>query len=97
VLTLMLLWENSRMAGAKAESVTILFDPDHGKTVIKLEWLLDGFGLHKVKLVKTAENDGRMKWLIAYQLPVRRKHELLSALADMPEIYAIESSSFSGF
>jgi putative Mg2+ transporter-C (MgtC) family protein len=91
VLTLMLLWESSRMGGAQAETVTILFDPDHGKTPIKLERLLDGFGLSLVKVIRTAEINGQMKWVISYQLPARHKHEFLSALADLPEIYAIES------
>jgi putative Mg2+ transporter-C (MgtC) family protein len=90
VLGAVLVWENTRWGGAKANSVAIRFDPDHGKTVIKLVRLLDGFGLARANITRTTEVDGQMKWVISYELPSRHQHELLWALADMEKISSIE-------
>jgi putative Mg2+ transporter-C (MgtC) family protein len=91
VLTLMLIWESSSIGGAYAETVTILFDPDHGKSAIKIGRILDSVGLTLARVVQTAEVSGKTKWVVSYQLPARHKHEFLGALAEMPEIYGIET------
>jgi putative Mg2+ transporter-C (MgtC) family protein len=90
VLVFVLLWEYSRLGGAKASRVTIWFDEKDGKVRIRVLRLLDGFGLARSNIAFGEVVDGQAKWTISCQLPARYHHELLLALTDMDSITRID-------
>jgi putative Mg2+ transporter-C (MgtC) family protein len=85
-------WEHTQEGGGKSETVVVTFQPERGKTLIKIEKLLVDYGI-----VRRTENlsDGgvegqRLK--IDYSLPAHRHVEFLNQLACMPEVQGIERS-----
>jgi putative Mg2+ transporter-C (MgtC) family protein len=90
VLSLVGRWE-ARHYGAKYEAaVALVFDSDNGKTAIKIESLLNEFGISKAAVRQTDDVNGRERWVIELRLAGRHAREFLFELAQMPEIYAIE-------
>ena len=60
------------------------------KASIKLEHLFSEFSISD-GAVQRGENDKeREQWSIHYRLPERGQHEFLAALAQLPEVIAIE-------
>lgn len=90
VLSLVGRWEVSHF-GARYEAViAIVFDPGHGKTAIKIEHLLDEFGIPATAVRRSDDADGRQRWAIELRLAGHRAREFLFELAQMPEIYGVE-------
>jgi putative Mg2+ transporter-C (MgtC) family protein len=82
-------WER-RLFREKTEVVRVVFEPDNGKTEIKIDCLLEQFGILRAKEQPQEASGGRCQLVIEFQLSARGKHEFLSALVAMPEIVAIE-------
>jgi putative Mg2+ transporter-C (MgtC) family protein len=82
-------WERM-LFGEKTERVSVVFEPDNGKTEIKIDCLLEQFGILHAKEQPHDASGGRRHWVIEFQLSARNKHEFLSALVATPEIVAIE-------
>jgi putative Mg2+ transporter-C (MgtC) family protein len=82
-------WER-RLFGEKIEVVRIMFEPDNGKTEIKIDCLLEQFGILHAKEQPHDAAGGRSELVIEFQLSARSKHEFFAALVAMPEIVAIE-------
>jgi putative Mg2+ transporter-C (MgtC) family protein len=90
VLTVVGRWELIHYGGRHEVTIGLVFDPDRGKTEIKIERLLDEFGIPKSAVHRSNEPDGRQRWAIQFRLVGRRAREFLLELAQMPEVYAIE-------
>jgi putative Mg2+ transporter-C (MgtC) family protein len=83
-------WERT-LFREKTEVVRVVFEPDNGKTEIKIDCLLEQFGALRAKEQPQAEvSGGRCQLVIEFQLSARNKHDFLSALVAMPEIVAME-------
>jgi putative Mg2+ transporter-C (MgtC) family protein len=92
VLSLVGRWEQSHFGAKDLSSIGLVFDPDHGKTEIKIEQLLAEFAISHTIVSRSDADDGRWRWLIQFRLTPRHAREFLSELAKMPEVYAIERS-----
>jgi putative Mg2+ transporter-C (MgtC) family protein len=90
VLALAGQWEHRLFAGGPESTVLIVFDPDHGKAAIKLERLLAEFNVSESAVQRDEAGDGREQWSIRYRLSKRHRHDFLAALAELPEVVAIE-------
>jgi putative Mg2+ transporter-C (MgtC) family protein len=90
VLTVVLHWEHSVFGGGRESRVSIAFNPDHGKASIKLQHLLSEFSISGGAVQRGECGKEREQWSIHYRLPERAQHEFLAALAQMPEVIAIE-------
>jgi len=76
--------------GGRESMVSVVFNPDHGKASIKLEHLLSEFSISGGAVQRGERGEEREQWSIHYRLPERAQHEFLAALAQMPEVIAIE-------
>jgi len=83
-------WEHSLQGGSREEHIVIQFDPAGGKTLIKLEKLLDEFAVVFRPENLTPLPDRRMQMRIDYRLPAHRHFEFLSQLACVPEVLELE-------
>ena len=85
-------WEHTQEGGGKSETVVVVFQPERGKTLIKIEKLLVDYGIiHQAGSLSDGGVDGhRLK--IDYSLPAHRHVEFLNQLACMPEVQGIERS-----
>ena len=92
VLSLVGTWELDHFGGRSELTIGLVFDPDRGKTEIKIEHLLDGYAILKSVVHRTEEPDGRRRWVIQFRLTPRRAREFLWELVQIPEVYAIERS-----
>jgi putative Mg2+ transporter-C (MgtC) family protein len=90
VLSLIGQWELSHFGAKNLSTIGVVFNPDHGKTEIKIEQLLAEFAISHTLVSRTDAADGRQRWLIQFQIRARHAREFLFELAKMPEIYAIE-------
>jgi putative Mg2+ transporter-C (MgtC) family protein len=95
VLTLVGRWEHSVFGGGRESRVTIVFNPDHGKASIKVEHVLAEFSISEGAVQRGEGSQGREQWSIQYRLPERAQHEFLAALAQLPEVVAIERPASS--
>src|SRR5271166_2152933 len=90
VLSLAGRWEQIHFGAKNLSTIGLVFDPDHGKTEIKIEQLLAEFAITYTLVSRSDAADGRERWLIQFQLTARHAREFLSEAAKMPEVYAIE-------
>jgi hypothetical protein len=89
VLSLAGQWEQM-LFGEKTDVVRLEFEPDNGKTEIKIDCLLEQFGIFHAKQQSHDAAGRRGQLVIEFRLSARSKHEFLSALVAMPEIVEIE-------
>jgi putative Mg2+ transporter-C (MgtC) family protein len=92
VLGLVGIWELSHFGGRNELTIGLVFDPNRGKTEIKIERLLDEYAISKTVIHRTDEPDGRQRWVIQFHLTARRAREFLVELVQIPEIYSIDRS-----
>jgi len=90
VLTLVGRWESTVFGGRRTETLSVEFEPDNGKTEIKIDCLLDKFGILHAKEQCRDVLGGRRGLDIEFQLSARSAHDFLSALVAIPEVVAIE-------
>ena len=83
-------WEHSLQGGGREAHIVISFDPAGGKTLIKLEKVLDEFAVPFRPEDVAALPDRRMRLRIDYRLPGHRHFEFLSQLAALPEVLELE-------
>jgi putative Mg2+ transporter-C (MgtC) family protein len=95
VLTVVGRWEHSVFGGGRRSRVAVTFNPDHGKAAIKVEQVLAEFSIAEGAVQRGDGGQGRERWSIHYRLPERAQHEFLAALAQMPEVVAIERPTSS--
>jgi putative Mg2+ transporter-C (MgtC) family protein len=92
VLSLVGAWELSHFGGRNELTIGLVFDPNRGKTEIKIERLLDEYAISKNVIHRTDEPDGRQRWVIQFHLTPRRAREFLMELVQIPEVYSIDRS-----
>ena len=90
VLSLVGQWERTLFGGRDTERLNIKFEPANGKTEIKIDRLLDQFGILHKKEQGHRASDGLQHLAVEFQLSARNSHEFLNALVAMPEVVAIE-------
>jgi hypothetical protein len=90
LLTLVGRWELSHYGATRGTAITIDFEPDHGKTEIKLEQLLEEYMISRNAIQESNEVEGRVRWVIQFRLTERHRRELLLGLVDIPEVLSIE-------
>jgi putative Mg2+ transporter-C (MgtC) family protein len=95
VLTVVGRWEHSVFGGGRESRVSIVFTPDHGKASIKLAQVLAEYSITEGAVERSQDGQGHERWSIHYRLPERAQHEFLAALAQMPEVVAIERPASS--
>ena len=83
-------WESTAFGGRRRETLSVEFEPENGKTEIKIDCLLEKFGILHAKESSRDVPGGRRGLDIQFQLSARTAHEFLSALVAMPEVVAIE-------
>ena len=83
-------WERSHQGGGRVEGLGIVFDPQHGKALIKIEKVMDDFGIALRRENLAPQPDGRVRLQVNWRLPGHRHMEFLSQLAALPEVLEIE-------
>src|ERR1700732_1440403 len=83
-------WERILFGGRRTESLGVVFKPDNGKTEIKIDCLLDQFGILHAKEKPNDASEGHQRLVIEFRLSTRQTHEFLSLLVAVPEIVGIE-------
>jgi putative Mg2+ transporter-C (MgtC) family protein len=76
--------------GRKEEKVVIVFDPDGGKTPIKIHLLMEDCGIANRRPEISDAGNGLERWTLRFRITARHQHEFLFTLAQMPEVRAIE-------
>ena len=89
VLGGILLWEIRRLGGMKSIVLELVFDPDHGKTRIRLEKLCEEFHVAYALTILDAAASGTVRARLNLELPRRHLHEFLDALAALPAVSEI--------
>jgi putative Mg2+ transporter-C (MgtC) family protein len=83
-------WERILFGGRRTESLGVVFKPDNGKTEIKIDCLLDQFGILHAKEKPNDASEGYQRLVIEFRMSTRQTHEFLSLLVAVPEIVGIE-------
>jgi putative Mg2+ transporter-C (MgtC) family protein len=83
-------WEHTQQGGVCSETVYVVFEPEHGKSLIKLEKVMVDFEITYPETNLSLLSDGRNRLQIDYRLPLHRHVEFLNQLASMPEVSEIE-------
>lgn len=86
-------WENRSIEELQAAAVELVFDPDHGKTRIRIAKIMEDF--HVVRPARDLEAlpDGRHRLRILYHLPRRQRHDFLAQLAEMKDVREMREES----
>jgi putative Mg2+ transporter-C (MgtC) family protein len=82
-------WEIRHLGGMKSIRVQVLFDPDHGKTRIRLECIREEFHLDTRGITYEPSAEGAMRVELNLFMPRRQMHEFLREIADLPAVREI--------
>jgi len=89
VLVVLLKWEVHHLGGIQSVGIQLEFDPNHGKTRIKMERLREEFRVTGQALAYEKLPDGTVLAQLDLRLPRRHLHEFLDALASLPGVISI--------
>ncbi len=82
-------WEIRHLGGMKSVSVEIVFDPDHGKTQVRLDCIRDTFHVSSRFELQPVPDNNSMRARLDLTLPRRHVHEFLEAIVDLPKVHEI--------
>jgi putative Mg2+ transporter-C (MgtC) family protein len=82
--------EYSRLGGALESTIRVVIDPDHGKTAVKLEHLLEEYAVPETAVKKAPAENSRELWVVHALLPRRVYRELILALVEQPQVCSVE-------
>ena len=82
-------WEIRHLGGVKSVVVEMVFDPDHGKTLIRLDCVREEFHVSGQLVVQPIPGADTMRGRLDLRLPRRHLHEFLGALVDIPAVREI--------
>ena len=82
-------WEIRHLGGMKSAAIEIVFDPDHGKTQIRLDRIRDEFRVTGQLIVQPVAGESTVRGRLEVQLPRRQLHEFLAELVDLPAVREI--------
>lgn len=89
VLVAVLKWEISHLGGIQEVHIDLVFDPDHGRTRIKMERLREEFHVTRQALNYDTGADGIVRAHLVLRLPRRHMREFLDELASLPGVSSI--------
>jgi len=89
VLVAVLRWEIHHMGGIRTVGIELTFDPDHGKTRIKMERLREEYRVTGQALSYAKLPDGIVRAQLDLRLPRRHLREFLDELASLPGVHSI--------
>ncbi len=81
-------WEIRHLGGLKSVVIEVIFDPDHGKTQIRLECVREEFHVSGHLTIESLSPD-TMRARLDVRLPRRHLHEFLDAVVDIPAVREI--------
>ena len=96
VLTALRGWEIRHLGGMRVVELEMVFDPDHGKTRIRVDRLREVFRVSPQQMHVEPLDSGQVRARIEIRLPRRHLHELLNSLADLPAVKEIRTSNLDG-
>lgn len=82
-------WEIRHLGGLKSVVIEIVFDPDHGKTEIRLDCVREEFHVSGRPALQPVSSDGTIRGRLEVKLPRRHLHEFLGAVVDIPAVREI--------
>lgn len=82
-------WEVRHLGGYKSVSVEILFDPEEGKTRIRLDCIREEYHVSGPLAIESSADAGLVRGRLDVQLPRRHLHEFLREVVDLPAVRAI--------
>lgn len=82
-------WEIRRLGGMKSVVVEIVFDPDHGKTRVRLEQLREEFHATGALAIEPIRGDSLMRGRLDLRLPRRHLHQFLDQVVDLAAVREI--------
>lgn len=86
VLSVLLAFEIRTLGGVQECQVEIVFDPNGGKTRVRIEKIMEDFHMQQPLNVVGAAPDGNARALFKCRLPRRHHREFLNELAIMTEV-----------
>ena len=89
VLVAVLKWEIHHLGGIQTVAIEMVFDPDHGKTRIKMERLREEFRVTGQALSYEKMPEGIVRARLDLRLPRRHLREFLDELASLPGVHSI--------
>jgi putative Mg2+ transporter-C (MgtC) family protein len=96
VLLVVRRFELHRLGGLAVMDVAIDFAPDGGKTRVRIERVLVDFEVGTVAADWTAPAEQRQRLALRLRLPHHHLHELLSEVAEIPQVLGIGPANRSG-
>lgn len=83
-------WEVRHLGGIKSVLVEIVYDPDHGKTRVRLEQMREEHRVQSFRMSELGETmGGCTRARLELSLPRRQLHEFLSRLVELPGLREI--------
>ena len=89
VLVAVLKWEIHHLGGIQSVGIELAFDPDHGKTRIRMERLREEFRVTGQASSYEKLPDGIVRAHLDLRLPRRHLREFLDELASLPGVHSI--------
>lgn len=91
-LTGIYLWESHAIGERRAAHVELVYDPDHGKSRVRIEKIMEDFHLHQESGAEEPAADGALRLRFEFHLPRRQSREFLFQLASLPAVREIRCS-----
>jgi putative Mg2+ transporter-C (MgtC) family protein len=83
-------WEIRHLGGIKSAAVEIVFDPDHGKTRIRLQQIREEHRVESFRIAELSETmGGCLRARLELTMARRHLHDFLNSLASLPSIREI--------
>jgi putative Mg2+ transporter-C (MgtC) family protein len=82
-------WEIRHLGGIKEVWVEMVFDPDHGKTLIRMQQMREEFHIRGRVTEHSGAGNGWVRARMDLRLPRRHLHEFLNAVVELPAIKEI--------
>jgi putative Mg2+ transporter-C (MgtC) family protein len=86
VLVGILEWEIRRTGGMKSITIDVVYEPDHGKTLVKLQQIRCEYNLKDPVLVPTGPDEPFARVRFRLHLPQRPLYEFLDRIASEPGV-----------
>lgn len=88
-------WEVRHLGGLKSGVIEIVFDPDYGKTQMRLNCLRENFHLSQTWEVEPMPGQSTVRGRLKVELPRRHLHDFLSEIVEVPGVREIRQLSSS--
>jgi len=79
-------WEVRHLGGIHSVAVEIVFDPDHGKTAVRLDCIREAFHVRSRLVVAPIPGEGLVRGKLDLTLSQRYLREFLGELVDVPAV-----------